>query len=157
MRDSRKSAVNKCITSRVVIDEIGVAKNKVDSLADFLSSHITTSNMEIIKRLNDISDSLKQRSMKAKFKQTVNESALVDLLKDGSSFKSNGYSISDHAFMRYMERAIGVDMKELTNTMISEIDSDNIPTGNGVYRVNNTKKDVKYLMNGKVIVTVLDN
>jgi hypothetical protein len=156
MKDSKNILIKKCITNHSVIAEIGVAKNKVDSLADYISAHPEMTNDDIIERLAGISYDLKQRSMNTKCKKIMNESALADLYKDSASFKCKGFAISDHAIVRYLQRAMGVDMKELVSTIIGEIDLSHKPTGVGVYRVNNTVKDVKYLIDGKVVITVIE-
>ena len=154
MKDSKKIAVSKCIASRVIVDEIGVAKNKIDSIANYISNHPDMTNDEIIERLMDASVELKHRSMKAKCKMTLNDSALGDILKDGSSFKTSGFHISDHAMLRYMQRGIGVDLNELANTMIEEVNVAGSPTIEGTHRINNPVKNIRYLMYGKVVVTI---
>lgn len=146
------------ISFKTSVRDIGRCKKELNNLKDDIVvgmsiEDINTLIDEKISNINFITNELKQRAV-------ASDSRFNDYLKNHSSQRRvNGITITDHAIVRYLERAMGVDIKAL---MCDMLDSAHVTPERMERRNTHTavwftssSKGVKLIAYGKNIVTVI--
>ena len=146
------------ISFKTSVRDIGRCKRelidlKTDITEDMNIDEIRTLIDEKLTNINFITNELRQRAV-------ASDARFHDYLrKHSSQERVNGITITDHAIVRYLERGIGINIKELLTDMLesAHVTSERMGQRNPHTAVwySIPSKGVKLIAYGKNIVTII--